>query len=1272
MSIKFTDLSSVSVLQPDDVFAVTVDSTNTSKKIDFSTLQSQILDQAVIRTVRNDIITVINENSTTLNSDLLDGQHGSYYLDYTNFNNTPTLITNLHQLDNSQVDDDQTGAVGGFVRLRGSDNKLIFQRRESGTNLTPTVVTTSNVDEGLNLYYTEDRVTTYFDEYFAQYFNKYNITFDQGNVADSYFDTVGFAPAVSSSGETMTLRVKAEGNIPGVSSDYEKREQGARFKSYEQGKNIRIFGADSAENADPMTNKLVFTDSSYEVVGFNTPQDSTFAGATPTFNAATGVEVTPGSNTITMNAVHNLDEGEAVIYNSGGAPSITGLTSGNTYYVKNPSGANLQLIANPGDTQVIIIDVGTGDQHTLTPIRISTPFQRIAYEICEWDMTTGKVSPPTAEIAKNIGVPTTVQDPALVEAYLGENQERILQSFSVENFIKLQLTYNDNGSVQSGVTPGRGICIYRRVSQINTIDEQLKGTPKLVAVLGPLELKENYWIDYFTDDVLTHSGKNQEDNSYLPENTVHFKAYELPNANSGERGWVDAVIRNVEYENPVNPDLSTYIDINLTSNVVMDAGETNGAWICHDDTAVIQSAIDTNSGSGRKAIQFNPKDYIVSSVSIPEDFSVAGYAYNTKLIKLPWSGWNGSTASASATMLKFASSRLRNTSFVGIDIDGNSINSIGFDDTSDATKNFAINLGQFNDGVLLDKVRLKKPIGGGVYAVDPINLKIIGCEFLDSGITDRHVFSPLLADGGKNTFVSSNRFENFSKGSVDVSITDKGAVEGNVISNCGSGLVIFGSRFMITGPNVLTGPSSEFLPQPDAFNSEFDSINIDLTEASLHASGVQAFDSGPMKYQENGEVYDLEAGPVYKIFAIKKDADSGEESIWVDDLRPPTGFSQERKVVVFNATNDSDYNFATEEITVSGTGTAIFAYSATLGSVAPSTQYRIVSGAETINTTQMDALATVPTQAADLRTGLTFTTKATLPADMTVYQSLVVAPVIANHGLVTGDIVYYDSRGGVSPSSELVSGSPYFVYAPNTTEIMLFNADNRASAMQGSGAGKVNFVDGGGTGEQNLATGTAHTFTRNSYLEINQGSEGDNPASEGGFQWTIPADTVRRIKLAGQPYTVESMRDPTKKVYHRGPNLEFAETAGDPEHVGLGWSASVTQFVDSAMIVNNAGNPGVWSESGGDVFYTITVRDYKYLVEGRKVRPKDLGIYAHQSFSPGTGGGPFGIIDDIGEGTDEKVITIRWPNANISDALGGYGGMLEAENTFVIATGRIK
>lgn len=1186
MAIKFSELSPTTTLASADEFAVSITSINASKSISFGDLKNIIVDEQTFIDNAEFMKNALN-NEGGIDATRLNGQTGDYYLTWSNVINPPFIPSDLNDLSNDQV---EGSSIGGFVKLNPTDQKLVFQRKQGDTEFNAQIITTDNVDEGgFNAYYSDQRVEGYFDANFASYFNKYNVTFDQGNVRDSYFDTVGYATAVTESGETSVIRVLADGQIPGVSSGYPKRSQENRFTSYQPGENVRLYGADSSENVTEITNNLSFSEGSVTVVGFNAIANAGLS--TPTFHAVD--DVNNVTKAITINN-HQLDVGDAVIYNSGGGSALTNLVSGNTYYIFARTTHTVKLAATINAGSAVSIDIGSGSSHTLTPITIDQPYQRITYSVCEWDMTTGKVSPISEnEISRNIGVPIGTPNAERPE-YLADNTDRILEDFSVENFVKLSFVYSDNGSLVSGVTPGRGVLIYRRVAQVNTIEEQLKGIPKLVAVLGPLELTNNYWIDYFTDDLLIHSGdvKDVNDNSYIPEKTVHFKPNILPSG--GGRGWVDATIESVTYENDINKSLSDYIDIKLTSNVIMDSGQSSGVWISHNDTAMIQAAIDTNAGSGRKAIQFNPKNYVTGQLSVPSNFSLSGFAYNTKLTRLPWSGWTGSTASSSGRLIVPQGTALNNTSFVGMDVDGNSINSIGFDDRSDISKNYTIDIGQFSDSVLLDKVRVRRPYGGGVYSPNPSNLKMIACEMVDSCITDRHVFSPLIADSGENLSISSNKFENFSKGSVDVSLTDKGAIEGNIISNCGSGLLVYGSKFLISSPNVLTGPAGEFLPAPDAYNSEFDSINVDLTQASLATGGPTAFESDMHVYQENGQAHSFVGAPDYKIFAVKKSAATGEESIWIEDLRPPTGGSQAIETLSFTG---SDIDTSNERIT----------------------------GA---------------------------------------------------HNFVTGDPVKYYTNNGASFSANMVNDGLYYVRVITSSEIELF--DSRNNALNGSNAaGRVQFTPAD-VSTASVPPDITHTLTRNVFLDLQARSESSNPPSAGGFQWNIPADTVRKIKFYGQPYTVDYMRDPTNTIWHRTPAGGWTSTTGDAEHVGLGWSASVTQTIPSSMIVNNAGNPGSWFVEGNDTFYEITVRDYKYLSEGAKVKPEALDeLNTHNGFSPGQEpGGPapdeFGIVANIGAGTEEKVIKIRWPNAHEPTATAGANGILNIENTFVIATGRIK
>jgi hypothetical protein len=84
------------------------------------------------------------------------------------------------------------------------------------------------------------------------------------------------------------------------------------------------------------------------------------------------------------------------------------------------------------------------------------------------------------------------------------------------------------------------------------------------------------------------------------------------------------------------------------------------------------------------------------------------------------------------------------------------------------------------------------------------------------------------------------------------------------------------------------GPANEFLPTPDILNSEFDSININLSEAL--AANTQ-FQSPSFVYQEDGAVYDLTQtdGSIsileHRAFYLQKTA-SGVESVWGTVIAP--------------------------------------------------------------------------------------------------------------------------------------------------------------------------------------------------------------------------------------------------------------------------------------------------------------------------------------------------------------------------------------------------
>lgn len=91
-----------------------------------------------------------------------------------------------------------------------------------------------------------------------------------------------------------------------------------------------------------------------------------------TFNGATAVD--PATNQITITN-HGFVAGTAIVYSNGGGTSITGLTSGNTYYVKTVVDANnITLSATNGGAVIDITADGVGAAHTLTLVGSTATF----------------------------------------------------------------------------------------------------------------------------------------------------------------------------------------------------------------------------------------------------------------------------------------------------------------------------------------------------------------------------------------------------------------------------------------------------------------------------------------------------------------------------------------------------------------------------------------------------------------------------------------------------------------------------------------------------------------------------------------------------------------------------------------------------------------------------------------------------------------------------------------------------------------------------------
>ena len=457
-----------------------------------------------------------------------------------------------------------------------------------------------------------------------------------------------------------------------------------------------------------------------------------------------------------------------------------------------------------------------------------------SYKIAEYDIVTGDISAPTAAISTSIGVPSS------------SGASNVADAFNSSVFVRLQF---------ASVPVDKGLIIFRRIAGA--------GDYKLAVVLGRKEIDDSSWIDYQSFDYTSWSGKNIVDNTYTE--ITHFP---LTAHSSARRGWVDKTITKIV-------DNSASFDITLDDWCFINTGTVQ---VSHNDTQLIQSAINSNSAVGKKSIILNAKTYNTGQITLPDNFGLVGTSYITKMKKLSWTG--GEVLNAKFIKAK-SNSGATSQSIVGIDIDGNCSNQALFADSTTKNVNYLLDFGVNSKSLLLDRVRITNAPAGGIWATSPIELKINTSEIINSGVTDRYNYSPLVADNGQDTMIVGNRFQNYTD-YLDTSVTNKGIVANNVIDNCGSGLFVYGSVFFISSPNVLMGPAQEFLPTPDILNSEYDLINLDLSSA---AGSSSAFNSPIHVYQENGAVFDLSAtaGTIntveYRAFYLSKAA-SGVEEIY--------------------------------------------------------------------------------------------------------------------------------------------------------------------------------------------------------------------------------------------------------------------------------------------------------------------------------------------------------------------------------------------------------
>ena len=452
--------------------------------------------------------------------------------------------------------------------------------------------------------------------------------------------------------------------------------------------------------------------------------------------------------------------------------------------------------ANAQDTP---ITVTPGIVSTIKSGLSGTGGNTVAYKLAQFDTISGKISP-----ASSAG--DTID--------LGSNN---LDDFNNTN--NIELTFNKTSG-------SYGILVYRSYNG---------GSFNLIDVLGPKEMGAATTTNIKYKDFANFNNnqwtrKNANGEYSVATGTIHMP---LTAPGSALRGWVDATVSSIN--NTVSPPQVVFSSAYYTSSNMV---------LCQNDTAAIQVAVNDRLSAGINSLILNDRRYVVSSIELPNTgkFTLSGKGRQTTLYKLPW-------ASESHNRIVYAlGNNADNISITNLNIDGNMQNQWLKNDSGNASDaNYAISLA--GTGINMDKVFVDNVIGGGLYSYQPSTMTINLCRFENSGMSDYYAFSPLYAPEGDDVIITNNVFRNFSD-SIDLNTTDNGIFSNNFVENVGSGVLVFGSRFFISSPNVLKGPAGEFIPTPDVFNSEYDSVNIILEANTAYTSAVYT-------YQENGQSFDL-------------------------------------------------------------------------------------------------------------------------------------------------------------------------------------------------------------------------------------------------------------------------------------------------------------------------------------------------------------------------------------------------------------------------------
>ena len=552
----------------------------------------------------------------------------------------------------------------------------------------------------------------------------------------------------------------------------------------------------------------------------NSPTEET------TFKRDRVLKVNSAGNGYELVDAHELDAFKLRSYGISNDPTLyvgTGSTVGGKLVVSGIATSRF----NVGEKVKLFGVTSTSDSVTVSgPVVGSSSFAKVGssstvstyrYWIAQYNYRNGKVG-VSSQISPTSGIGMTS-----------------IGNFNDLDHITLTLARTDTN---------HGILVYRQESVgagTTNIDDA-----KLVGILGPKELTNAtagiLWKDYGVYEQTTWSPKGTK-NEY-DSDQIHF-----PNiATTGQRrGWA--------LDEIVSIGAST-ITVNgaYNFNGATGFGTTDAVTVVHDNTYAISQAIDDTVASGGNYLDIPSGTYIANKIIIPSGFTLGGNGKNTILKQQYFAhdetDGGGNSLDFDGNFVGIGTTNASDVTVKDITIDGNSGNNILFDGELD---NYLVYFRGISSSLFKD-IEIRNSPAHGLYIYDSNRVSVENSSFVDGSLTDRYPFEPIQAQESEVLRINDSLFENYP-GPVDLSVTSVVSTGGNIIRNCGTGLRVYATGKITTTNNIILGPSDEYIPSPDIYDSDYNSVNITIDRTTDFFGPV-------LQYIEDGDVKDISSGKV--------------------------------------------------------------------------------------------------------------------------------------------------------------------------------------------------------------------------------------------------------------------------------------------------------------------------------------------------------------------------------------------------------------------------